>query len=81
MKIRVVYDQQGNVITAGYIDDSTPQAYDALAQRFGPEPGQGQSAAELEVPAEYAQRDFVSMMQGLQVDVQAKQPALVPKKG
>jgi hypothetical protein len=76
MKVHVVYDNEGNIISASV---PLPPAYDFRGPRFGPIARQGNHAAELEVPEEHATLGFVELAQRLRVDVKAKQDRLALK--
>ncbi len=76
MKIHVVYDKQGNVISAGL---PMPTSIDIQAPRSGPEPREGQHAAELEVPEELTRLKVAELGERLQVDTKGKPHKLVSK--
>lgn len=80
MKIHVVFDKQGNIISAGQADRPEPEFYDYLTPRSGPQPDRGQSVAELEVPEEHLRLPLADLVEILQVDVTAKRPVLTAKK-
>ncbi len=73
MKIHVVYDKEGNIVSAGA---PLPLAYDFRGPRFGAIAKEGQHAAELEVPEEHGTLGFVELAQRLRVDVKTKQHRL-----
>ncbi|MEB3177864.1 MAG: hypothetical protein VKL59_02315 [Nostocaceae cyanobacterium] len=80
MKYHLVYDEQGNIISAGYMDMPMPEALDAMAPKFGPMPMEGQYVAEIEVPEEYAKLDMAEMISLLRVSVPTpQQPTLMFK--
>jgi hypothetical protein len=80
MKYHLVYDEQGNIISAGYMDMPMPKALDAMAPKFGPMAMAGQYVAEIEVPEEYAKLDMAEMISLLQVSVPTpQQPTLMLK--
>jgi hypothetical protein len=72
MKVHVLYDKSGNIISAGYLDRPTPETYDHMAPRFGPEAREGQQVAELELPDDYIKLGPSDLIQRLQGDLQAK---------
>ena len=80
MTCHVVFDRDGNIVSAGYLDRPAPEAYDYLTPRFGPVTGEGQTAAELDIPDEYEGLALRDVVERLQVDIKAKRPVLVPKK-
>ena len=77
MRVHVLYDKQGNVISAGV---PLPLSHDFRGPAFGPEPGEGQQVAELELPEEYAQTQLIHFADKLKVDVQSKVHKLVAKR-
>jgi hypothetical protein len=76
MKLHVVYDKKGNIISGGV---PLPPAYDLLGPRSGPIAKEGHHAAELELPEEYATLGLHQLAQRLRVDVETKQHRLVLK--
>ena len=76
MKIHVVYDKEGSIVSAGA---PLPPAYDFRGPRFGPLPKEGQHAAELEVSEEHATMGFSELAQRLRVDVKSKPHRLALK--
>jgi hypothetical protein len=76
MKIHVVYDKEGNIISGGV---PLPPSYHVLGPRFGPIAKEGQHAAELEVPEEYATLGLHQLAQRLRVDVKTKPHRLALK--
>jgi len=76
MKVHVVYDGQGNIISVGV---PLPPSYDLRGPGFGPEAQQGQHAAELEVPEEHAGLRLIELAERLQVDTRGRQHRLVAK--
>lgn len=65
-KIHVVYDRDGNIAGIGV---PLPQRFDFSGPAFGPQAGEGQHAAELEVPSEHAETQLAQLSQRLKVDV------------
>ncbi len=76
MKIHVLYDKQGNVISTGL---PMPPSIDIQAPRSGPEPQEGQHTAELEVPEELTRLKPDELSERLQVDTKSKPHKLVSK--
>ena len=76
MKYHVVFDRDGNIVSAGYQDRPEPEVYDYLTPRFGPVAEDGQTIAELEIPDEYAKLSLTDFVEQVQVDVKAKHLAL-----
>jgi hypothetical protein len=76
MKINVLYDSQGKILSAGV---PSPQSYDFRGPRSGPKASEGQYAAELDVPEEHAQMNFAELGDRLRVDVKSKQHKLISK--
>ena len=85
-KIIVLYDEQGNIISAGEVAQAGQAAQPnakqqgAPAPEFGVKPGKGQKAAELDVPSGYDKHELHELLDKLHVDVKAKTPSLRPKK-
>ncbi len=73
MKIHVLYDKQGNVISAGL---PMPPAIE-MGPNFGPDPKEDQYAAELEVPEELTRTKFHELGERLKVDTKSKPHKLV----
>jgi hypothetical protein len=76
MRIHVIYDREGNIVSAGA---PLPPAYDFQGPRFGPKAGEGQQAAELEIPEEHTGLGLAEVSERLRVDVKGKQHKLVPR--
>jgi hypothetical protein len=76
MKIRVLYDKNGNVISATI---PMPQSYDGLGPQSGPKAENDQHISEFEVPDENAGLGLASMFAQMKVDVKDKQHKLVMK--
>ena len=76
MKMHVVYDKDGNIVSAGI---PLPPAYDLRGPRFGSIAREGQHSAELEVPEEHRTMGLVDLAQRLRVNVRAKQHKLTLK--
>lgn len=76
MKIHVIYDNQGKIVSAGV---PLPQTYDFRAPAFGPKGGEGQYAAELDVPEEHIGLGLTDLVQRLRVEIKGKQHRLVSK--
>jgi len=64
MKIHVVYDEQGAIVSAGV---PLPVAYDLRTPEFGVVTDDGQYAEELEVPAEFHRLGLVVLADRLRV--------------
>jgi len=77
MKVHVLYDKQGNVISVGV---PLPLSYDFRGPAFGPKAAEDQHAGEFEVPEEYAMLKLPEFADKLRVDVQAKIHKLVAKR-
>lgn len=77
MKVHVLYDKQGNVISVGV---PLPVSYDFRGPAFGPKAGEGQHAGEFDVPEEHAQLELSRFAEKLKVDVQGKAHSLVAKR-
>jgi hypothetical protein len=65
-KIHVVYDQGGKIISVGV---PLPSRFDLSGPAFGPQAGEGQHTAELEVPSEHENLKLGQISQHLKVDV------------
>jgi hypothetical protein len=76
MKVHVLYDKQGKVISAGA---PLPPSYDLRGPAFGTQPGDGQYSGEFDVPEEHAQLHLAHFADKLRVDVQGKAHKLVSK--
>jgi hypothetical protein len=76
MRLHVLYDGQGNIISAGV---PRPLDFDSRGPMFGPQAGDGQYASEFEVPDDQAQRGLVNVIDKLKVDVQGQSHKLVAK--
>jgi hypothetical protein len=72
MKVHVIYDSQGNIISLG--------AQLPPAPTFGPQAKEGQHGAELEVPAEHAALGLIELAEKMQVDTKGHQPRLIAKR-
>ncbi len=81
MKYKVVYDKQGNIVSAGYIDRPEPEIYDSQTPRFGPVAEEGQTVSEIEVPEEMAKLSLTDFVESLRVDIEAQSPRLEYKGG
>ena len=75
MKMHVLYDREGNVIAAGLPKRLAIE----MAPDFGPEPGEDQHSAELEVPEELTGTKFHELGERLRVDTKGKPHKLVSK--
>jgi hypothetical protein len=64
MKVHVVYDEQGAIVSAGV---PLPVAYDLRTPDFGVATDDGQYAEELEVPAEYHRLGLAALAERLRV--------------
>jgi hypothetical protein len=76
MKVNVVYDNEGNIIS---VNTLMPASTDANAPRYGVVLGKGQVAAEVDVPAAYAQWGLADIGGRLRVDAASGAPTLVSK--
>lgn len=72
MRIHVIYDDQGNVVSLG--------APLAPGPTFGFQTMEGQYGAELDVPAEHAGLGLMELAEKLQVDTKGQQPKLITKR-
>ena len=77
MKIHVLYDKQGNIVSAG---TPLPLSYDRRGPEFGPKPGADQHVGEFEVPEEFDRLKLAEFADKLKVDVQGKLHRLVGKR-
>jgi len=77
MKVHVVYDAMGEVISLGV---PLPPAYDFSGPRSGPLALADQHVAELELPPELADVGIVDLSQRLHVDTKQKPHRLAAKK-
>jgi hypothetical protein len=75
MRIHVLYDQQGNIISAGV---PLPVGFDLRGPAFGPQAGDNQSAGEFEVPEDQARQGLVKVIDKLKVDVRGKKLVAKP---
>jgi len=75
MRLHVVYDAKGNIIALGHVS-AEPEAFDA--PRSGPQAGEGQSVAEIDVLDEHAGLTLVELHDRLRVDVKASRPKWMP---
>lgn len=73
MKLHVIFDRNGTILAATRSD---PAEKTELRVRFEPIKEDGQSDAELDVPAEHANLDLVSICQRARVDISAGEPVL-----
>ena len=69
MKVHVVYDDSGKIISFGV---PLPQAYDFRRPTAGPMALKGQQVAELEVPTEAADLGIVELSKRLHVVTKEK---------
>jgi len=76
MKVHVLYDKQGKVISVGV---PVPRSYDMRGPSFGTKASEGQHAGEFEVPEEHTQTELVHFADRVKVDVQGKVHKLVSK--
>ena len=76
MKVHVLYDKQGNIVSLGA---PLPVSYDFRGPAFGPQAGEGQQIGELEVPEEHARLGIIQLAEKLKVDVQGRSHKLVAK--
>jgi hypothetical protein len=65
-KIHVVYDGEGKIISVGV---PLPPRFDFSGPAFGPQAGEGQHTAELEVPSEHESLQLAHISRHLKVDV------------
>ncbi|MGK5631724.1 hypothetical protein [Streptomyces sp. URMC 123] len=73
MKVQALFDSEGQLIALmeSSTDESRPQAC--------PVPGEGQNAAELDVPEEYAASSLAEILTRLRVDLSDGAPRLVAR--
>jgi hypothetical protein len=76
MKVNVVYDNEGNIIS---VNTLMPASTDPNAPRYGVVLGKGQLAAEVDVPAAYAQWGLAEIGGRLRVNATGGTPTLVSK--
>jgi hypothetical protein len=76
MKVHVLYDKQGKVVSVGV---PLPRTDDFRGPEFGTQPNEGQYAGEFEVPEEHAQTGLVHFADKMKIDVQGKSHKLVSK--
>ena len=76
MRVHVVYDGQGNIvsITESPIAGAGQNSSQPLA-------GEGQTVAELDVPAEQSHLSLHGIAQRLRIDIQAARPTFVASHG
>jgi len=76
MKVHVLYDKQGKIISVGV---PLPPSYDFRGPAFGTQAGEGQHSGEFDVPEEHAQSNLAQFADKLKVDVQGRAHKLVSK--
>ena len=76
MKVHVVYDAQGAIISMGV---PGPLGPDLRGPVFGAQASNGQHVAELEVPAEHSHLTLLELANRLQVNVSARPHTLGAK--
>ena len=69
-KVHVLYDKSGNILSVGV---PAPRTDDFRGPMFGAQPGEGQHAADLEVPPDHADVALQDFSQKLKVDVTKRQ--------
>lgn len=76
MKLQVLHDQKGNIISVGQLNENTdgsPRAY--------PRPVKGQSVTELEVEGDDVLRALHEIHERFTIDCAGATPRLVAKEG
>jgi hypothetical protein len=76
MKINIVYDGQGNILS---VNTLMPVSADPRAPRYGVHLAKDQSAAEIDIPAAYAQWGLADIGERLRVSTAGGTPTLIPK--
>ncbi len=74
MRVHVLYDKQGNVISVG---KPLPLSHDRRGPDSGPKAGPDQHVGEFDVPEEYDRLKLADFADKLRVDVQGKAHKLV----
>ena len=69
-KVHVLFDKGGNILGVGV---PSPRTDDFRGPTFGVQPGEGESAADLEVPSAHADIALHEFSQKLKVDVIKRQ--------
>jgi hypothetical protein len=72
MKCYVVYDKQGNIISASYLDQPLTEEDDYETLRSEVVPEEDQTLVELEVPNEYTELSPTDFFDRLRIDLQTK---------
>jgi len=75
MKLRVVYNKDGDIVAAARLDTAGP-----VRARPNADEQAGHRAADVYVPAEYHHYDLAGVCQKLRVDLKSKFPDLKPKE-
>ena len=75
MKLHVLYDRAGRILAAVHLDAPVEPGQPRIGE-LRPVPRRGETAADFNVPPEYASRDFVEVCAALRVD--PKRRVLVP---
>jgi len=78
MKIYVVYDKKGKIISGGA---PLPPTYHFPVPKFGPASREDRHIAEFEVPEDLAYLGLAELAERLQVDVKAKPHKITVKGG
>jgi hypothetical protein len=65
-KIHVIYDREGNIVSVGV---PLPPRFDFRGPAFGPQAGEGQHTAELEVSPEHENLQLTQLSERLKVDI------------
>lgn len=76
MKIHVLYDKEGNIISAGI---PLPPTYDFRGPKFGPMAQEDQYKAEFDVIEEHASLGLVGLAGQLKIEIKGKEHRLVSK--
>jgi hypothetical protein len=75
MRLRVVFNEKGNILAAAPLDSRGPVRARPVANEQA-----GQRAAEVDVPSEYADYDVLAVCRRLRVNVKGKFPELRAKE-
>jgi hypothetical protein len=80
-RIFVVYDKQGNIVSAGRAERRGLETYDYLAPQYGPGVMDGQSVAEVQVPDDYAETSLLDIQERMRVQAKGGAALLVAREG
>jgi hypothetical protein len=75
MRLHVVFNENGNILAAALLDSRGPVRARPVADERA-----GQHAADVDVPAEYADYDVLAVCRRLRVSVEGKFPELRAKE-